>query len=242
VPAVQFTLKSRNAKVGAMPVSTTSKDTCPDACPLRASGCYAEAGPLGMLWAALSRAVPGETVKRAAGNMATMTWSQFTAAVAALPDGTLWRHNQAGDLPGAGDAIDRDALDALVAANEGKRGFTYTHKPLSGEHGAENYQAIAGANHNGFTVNVSADNLREADELASIDVGPVVVVLPHDFASASHSTYTPDGRRVAQCPATYRDDVSCASCQLCQRQNRKVIVGFPAHGASKRKASAVAMS
>jgi hypothetical protein len=44
------------------------------------------------------------------------------------------------------------------------------------------------------------------------------------------------GRQVATCPAAYRDDVTCASCGLCQRQDRKLIVGFPAHGYSKGKA------
>ncbi|MFZ9994271.1 MAG: DUF7227 family protein [Steroidobacteraceae bacterium] len=53
---------------------------------------------------------------------------------------------------------------------------------------------------------------------------------------------TPGGRRIAPCPATYRDDVSCSTCQLCQRRRRGVIVGFPAHGVSKRKVSAIASS
>ena len=44
------------------------------------------------------------------------------------------------------------------------------------------------------------------------------------------------------CPATYRDDISCATCGLCQRANRKVIVGFPAHGSRNKVASAIAMS
>jgi hypothetical protein len=64
------------------------------------------------------------------------TWSQFTAAVATLPEKTLWRHNQASDLPGQGDAIDRPKLDALVKANTRRRGFTYSHKPITGKHGA----------------------------------------------------------------------------------------------------------
>ena len=34
-------------------------------------------------------------------------------------------------------------------------------------------------------------------------------------------------------PATQRDDVSCATCQLCQRP-RDTIVGFPAHGSRHR--------
>jgi hypothetical protein len=192
-----------------------------------------------MLWSALSKATPGKTFQRAGQNVQSLTWTQFAHAVAALPESTLWRHNQAGDLPGKGDAIDVDALSALVNANKGRRGFTYTHKPIAGPYGARNAAAIAAANAAGFTINLSADNLSEADQLSESGIGPVVVVLP-DTIQGNADISTPAGRRVSVCPATYRDDVSCATCQLCQRQNRKSIVGFPAHGASKRKASAVA--
>jgi hypothetical protein len=233
--AVQFTLKSANRKVGAIPVSTTSRNTCPDACPLKAGGCYANGGPLAIMWTALSKATPGQSYALPRGNAYAHDWQGFTAAVAALPDGQLWRHNQAGDLPGENDTIDLVALAQLAEANRGKRGFTYTHKPMT----LANAVAVRDANAAGFTVNLSADNLREADELAELGVGPVVVVLPESVQGDADIT-TPAGRRVAVCPATYRDNVSCATCQLCQRQERKVIVGFPAHGASKRKASAVA--
>lgn len=240
--AVQLTLKSRNAKVGAIPVSTTAANTCPTSCPMAAAGCYAKAGPLGMRWRALSAAVPGEAYALPKGTGQSLDWQGFTAQIAALPEGQLWRHNQAGDLPGIGDAVDVDALVALVDANKGKRGFTYTHKPLT----RDNAQAIAAANACGFTINLSANNLREADALASatvhgIAVGPVAVVLPID-ADHKQDIRTPEGRKVVVCPATYRDNVSCASCQLCQRVDRKTVVGFPAHGAARRKASKVAES
>ena len=52
-------------------------------------------------------------------------------------------------------------------------------------------------------------------------------------ATTTANTTTPAGRAVVICPATQRDDVSCATCQLCQRQ-RAAIVGFPAHGTRKR--------
>ena len=239
--AVQFTLKSRNAKVGAMPVSTTSDDTCPDVCPLKAAGCYAKAWPLGMLWQSLSRTTAGELFRSGGNMIKSLKWSAFCDMVAALPKGTLWRHNQAGDLPGQGDAIDTVALAQLVKANKGRRGFTYTHKPINGPHGKVNAKVIKAANARGFAVNLSADNLREADKLVDASVGPVVVVLP-DTVQGHADITTPKGRRVVVCPATYLEPVSCATCQLCQRQERKVIVGFPAHGASKRKAAAIAMS
>jgi hypothetical protein len=150
-----------------------------------------------------------------------------------LPAGTLWRHNQAGDLAGTGDTIDVAALASLVSANVGKRGFTYTHKPTDNPN---NRDAVAYANANGFTVNLSADTLTEADELASLGIGPVVVVVTRD---APEKLATPQGRRVVVCPAQTRDDVTCQSCQLCARASRDVIVGFRAHGAGARKAEAV---
>jgi len=79
-------------------------------------------------------------------------------------------------------------------------------------------------------VNLSADSLAEADHLADQAAGPVVVVLAPDQAE---NLRTPAGRLVVICPATQRDDVTCASCQLCQRATRPTIVGFPAHGTYK---------
>lgn len=217
-----LTIKSRNVKTGPIPVSTTSSQSCPTACPFSSGGgCYAASGPLALHWAKV-------TSERAGHD-----YTEFLAKIAALPDGQLWRHNQAGDLAGAGDALDVAALRQLVAANSGKRGFTYTHKPLAQ---ADERQAIAEANANGFTVNLSANNLDHADALADLAIGPVVAVLPTD---ATENTITPQGRKVIVCPATIRDDISCATCGLCARQ-RDAIVGFPAHGTSKRKADAVA--
>jgi hypothetical protein len=162
-----------------------------------------------------------------------MSWGVFCDSIAQLPIGTLWRHYQAGDLPGQGDTIDTAALDMLVKANKGKAGWTYTHKPPT----RSNIAAIRRANKAGFTVNLSGNNLAHADVLADKKVGPVVVVLPAD---ATKNTVTPAGRRVVVCPATIRDDVTCATCRLCQRGDRAAIIGFPAHGASKRKAEASA--
>ncbi|MDT8277435.1 hypothetical protein RQ734_15285 [Roseomonas mucosa] len=221
-----LTLKSGNRKVGPIPVSTTSLASCPDACPLKAGGCYAKGGPLAIHWRKVTEGAAGDD------------FETFTTKVASLPDGQLWRHNQAGDLPGHGDAIDGRQLGQLAAANAGKRGFTYTHKPMTR---AANREAVQAANAAGFTVNLSANTLAEADTLAGLGIAPVVVVLDAPEGERV-DTVTPDGRKVATCPATYRDDVTCASCQLCQRRDRKVIVGFPAHGASKRKAAAIARS
>jgi hypothetical protein len=57
-----------------------------------------------------------------------MPWRQFCEEVARLPKGTLWRHNEAGDLPGKGSRLDRRALGLLLDAACHTRGFTFTHK------------------------------------------------------------------------------------------------------------------
>lgn len=220
---IQFTRTSRNAKTGPIPVTTTSEESCPHACLLKGNGCYAEGGPLAILWR--------KVTERKAG----LAWYAAMAEISKLPKGTLWRHNQAGDLPGIGDVIDREAMGALVRANKGKRGYTYTHKPMN----ADNAGAVVDAIGQGFAVNLSANDLAHADELAGLGIAPVVVVLPADQTAA---TVTPGGRKVAICPATISDNVTCATCGLCALVNRKAIIGFPAHGASKRKASAVAMA
>ena len=209
---VHLTPKSANVKTGPIPVSTTERASCPSDCAMKAE-CYAASGPLALHWAAVSTGARGTD------------WATFTDAIAALPDGQLWRHNQAGDLPQVNGTIDPALLGDLVAANIGKRGFTYSH-----HRDAASIQWIRHANEWGFTVNLSANDLHDADALADQDAGPVVVVLP---STQTVNTTTPKGRPVVVCPATQRDDVSCATCQLCQRQ-RVAIVGFPAHGTRRR--------
>ena len=209
---VHLTLKSANAKTGPIPVSTTTKDSCPPDCAMRAE-CYAASGPLALHWSKVTAGARGTD------------WPTFTASIAGLPDGQLWRHNQAGDLPVQNGTIDAVKLGALVHANTGRRGFTYSH-----HRDAQSINWIRHANAWGFTVNLSANDLADADTLADHRAGPVVVVLP---STQTANTKTPAGRPVVVCPATQRDNVSCATCQLCARQ-RDVIVGFPGHGTRKR--------
>lgn len=219
---VHLTLKSSNSKTGPIPVSTTTATTCPVSCPFNdGNGCYAAGGPLAIHWRKVTQGLAG------------MPWQAFCDEIARLPDGQLWRHNQAGDLPGQGDTIDAPALRALVKANKGKRGFTYTHKPMT----RANARAVRAANDAGFVINLSGNNPAHADELADSGAGPVVTVLPAD---ATGNCATPAGRKIVICPAAIGRSDSCDTCRLCAVRDRNVIVGFPAHGASHRKASSIA--
>lgn len=210
---IRLTLVSKNVKTGPIPVSTSDKSTCPDTCPLKGQGCYAEGGPLAIHWRKLSR---------------EDNYLQFLQQIKGLPAGQAWRHNQAGDLAGDNNVIDADKLAALTAANKGKRGWTYTHKPLN----KDNLKAIRAANEGGFTINVSCDSFQEVDRVKKLGL-PTVVVVPSDSPLKGE---TPEGNRWVVCPAQYKD-VNCADCLLCQKQ-RSVTVAFQAHGIKKKTVNA----
>ncbi len=211
-----------------------------------------------------------------------VVWADFCKAVAALPDDQFWRHNQVGDLDGENNALNVASLEALVEANRGKRGFTYTHKPLTVEDLRRAYAlklesagmpleqawikaraleitpadvtalrsnraAIAAANLNGFTVNVSRDSLDAVDALG-VGPLPIVVVLPmlEKGEREPKVTYTPAGHKVVTCPAQWRPvemvagkekHFSCNDCKLCAVSDRTYVIGFRAHGIAKRVVS-----
>lgn len=215
---IHFIRQSANTKTGPIPVTYSQRETCPPSCPHYRADCYAEDYYTRLSW---------DKVAARGGSLADLCES-----VAALPAGQLWRFNVAGDLPGAGETVDAAALGEIVAANAGRRGFTYTHKKSA--------DALHWAGHAtrwGFTVNLSADDAGEADLLAEADAGPVVAIVPTDTPEKS---YTPAGRTIIVCPAQSRDGVTCETCGLCARADRGVIIGFRAHGSRARVTDAKA--
>jgi hypothetical protein len=168
----------------------------------------------------------------------------FLGSLLELPAGQLWRHNQAGDLPGTGARINKRDLHALGRASRHLRGFTYTHKPVEGDTptARKNRDAIRENNSKHFTINLSANGIEHADKLVKLRIAPVTTVVS---SSENRTSFiSPGGNRVTVCPATYdsdsfRDgtirDITCATCKLCAIPDRKSIIAFPAHGSSKRR-------
>ena len=213
-----LTRVSSNIKTGPIPVSTSSKATCPASCPFAGNGCYAESGPLAIHWSNVTKGDRGTGLR------------EFMAAIAALPADQLWRHNQAGDLPHTAGKISRRFIRAIVRANKGHRGYTYTHHKL--EQG-ENLSLIRQANRQGFTINASTESEHAADHAIACGL-PAVLAVP---SSETRTTWqTPGGNRVLVCPAQRSDTKTCADCQLCHARGKRVIIAFLAHGTSKRKA------
>ena len=218
---VHLTLESSNTKTGPIPVSTTSADSCPPTCPLKKAGCYANGGPLAIHWKEVTEG------RRGTG------WDSFCNRIAALPEGTIWRHNQAGDLPGKKGVIDRKLLAKLVEANRGRHGFTYTHYPMT----KANREVVLMANQNGFTINLSAHDLEQADRLSALNIAPVVTLVLDDELEVLE---TPQGREVFICPAQLDDEYTCKECGACADPVPGPIIGFRAHGSQRRQANRVA--
>ena len=214
----QFIASSSNKKTGPMPTTYTSRDSCPPSCPHYLTSCYAEAGfHTRMIW----NKVPERGLDLAG----------LVEKIKALPTGQIWRANVAGDLPGEGETVDAYALGQIVKANRGRKGFTYTHK--------KSPEAIQWARHAtawGFTVNISADDAGEADQYAAQGL-PTVCIVPMD--TPKHTT-TSEGRPILVCPAQTADYMTCALCQLCQKADRRQIVGFRAHGTKAKQADRIA--
>lgn len=222
----QLVKKSANSKVGPIPVSNSHRMTCPPSCPLQGEGgCYAEAGYYTRLnWDKLDIGERGTD------------WATFLDQVSGIQNGQLWRHNVSGDLPASGpDKLDVSKLADLVTANVGKRGFTYTHYPIKGT----NEHAIRMANLNGFTINASANTETQALEYRAKDL-PTVCTISRERHGDQWVSFKRGGSRFVQCPAEYREEVSCATCKLCSVATRDVVVGFTVHGTRSANADVIA--
>lgn len=216
-----LTKKSSNTKTGPIAVSTTSRDSCPSTCPLKGNGCYAESGPLRLHW---DKVRPDER---------GLDIESFVSAIKSLPDGSCFRHNQAGDLPHMNGIINAYALGLIAnACGERKlKAWTYTH------HDTKHYgnkELIKAAPDMGMTVNVSAHSQVHAIECYREGM-PAVCIVPKD---TKVNSWCNDGVKFVVCPAQTKVNKTCADCQLCANANRACVVAFKAHGNSAKKVEA----
>ena len=212
-----FTPISSNAKTGPIPTTTSDRSTCWTGCPFYNKGCYAKSGPQAIHWRAVSAGERG------------YEWDAFLRLIRKLNRGQLWRHNVSGDLPIVSDGvIDGNKVVELAEANRGRKGYTYCHHPLTDT----NLGVIKYANAAGFTVNVSTESVEVADRIMSEHKIPAVAVVNSDKTDRFYRTES--GRKVITCPATIHENVTCATCGLCQQADREFIVAFPAHGTAKK--------
>ena len=211
---------SGNVKTGPIATSMTSEITCPDACPLKRNGCYAAYGNTNIHWKRITEGKRGVDA------------DQFLREVSALPGGSMFRHNVAGDLPHNNQQIDEGFAIKLAKSAKRLRGFTYTHHTLS-EH---NVNVLKKMNALGFTANISANSIKDVPAYKATGL-PVVTMLAIDAPNVQHV----EGIKVVACPAEKSDKVQCISCGICAKADRDYVIGFRAHGTAKNKANIIAV-
>lgn len=214
---------SSNRKTGPIAVSTTSSASCPSTCPLIDSGCYAKSGRTRLHWQALDDGKRGGT------------WQEYINKIDTLERGSMLRHNEAGDLPHVDGYISGGYVRQLTNATKARRivGFTYTHHL---PHLGDNIGVIREANANGFTINLSANDVHQAVEYRKLYNQPTVTVMAMDAPNVQ----VIDGVKIVACPNEKNPSITCKVCKLCTLPNRDYIIGFRAHGTGKKKAESVA--
>jgi len=232
---ISTTNVSSNKKVGPLPTTASTADTCPDNCGLKyplpgkkAPPCYFFSGYYTRMQAKRMVEHPEKYLEPA----------DFPKWIRSLPTGQAWRDRVGGDqLPSADnkEQLDSRQLKAVVRANKAikGRGWTYTHYDANDKHNAD---LLRFANLNGFTINASTDTLTDACNLMGQGF-PVVTVLP---IGSPKVTITEGGTKVVRCPAEYQDKLTCAKCLLCQDADRAYAIGFTAHGTGKNSADIIA--
>ena len=224
--------KSSNKKLGGLPASTSSKDTCPSSCPLF-SKCYAKKGPQSWHWAKVTKGTRGTS------------WEGFLQKVEQLKPGSLFRHNVSGDLPtlnnlGIVDVVKLDQLQCATT-NAGVSLYTYTHWHTDPNFSKSNLQAIKRFSQPGFVINLSTEKIEDAAFYKASGFDAVITnTTVFEFALRAikdnkeplQIVSTEDLTKpikVIPCPEQYTDTATCASCKLCSRYNRDYVIAFKEH-------------
>lgn len=208
-----FVAVSGNSKTGPIPVTYRNmEETCPHDCPFFNNGCYG-VGRIEALTRKYSRTI---TVDHARSVLAKRK-----------PTAKYLRDRVIGDLVTARGRFDMPYVRTIarIAREHALTVFGYTHAWRMLDR-----RAVSSIAASGYVLNASCETV--ADVRMAISLGMPAVITNDDVSEGMMI----DGRRVVTCPAQTRDNVTCASCGLCAKPERKSVVRFLVHGPSKNRA------
>lgn len=233
--------ESSNPKTGNIIQSYSHRSTCPNRCPLKGNGCYADSYHTSRQWDRCN----DEGDKHYIANGHDLTLDLMSAVAIHSKRGEksiLFRHNVAGDiaLPNS-DMIDVERLNIIVEScnkvssnlNINLMGYTYTHCSLT----VQNFKKVKKAQAKGFVVNFSCETTEEVKKTKLAGCNVVMTsVNPEETIKALKA----EGLKSVQCPAQTNEDMNCKRCKLCAR-NREAVIIFEVHGNGSKKAKKVIM-
>lgn len=200
---------SGNKKLGRVSATYASQESCPSACPLRGSGCYAESGRMGISTGQLNRAEDARPVEVVEAE-----------AIDKLTGRMPLRLHVVGDC--ATDEAARTVSAAVDRYSErgGGNAWTYTHA----------WRSVERVSWGSVAVRASVENVEDIKAARERGYPAAIVVEEH----ASDKRYFIGDEPVIPCPEQTRGR-TCDSCRICWSGN--ATVAFAIHGARKGAAS-----
>ena len=193
-------------KTGAIPVSYSPKESCPDSCTLKEGGCYA--------WGLFYLRILGAKIRD--GKIEIKTLAQ--ALKERRADARIVRHRVAGDIVGD---VEGTVEECLQVEREGLTNIGYTHNWK-----AEEAQPLK------KWFRASCNSLEEV-ELARSMGWSVTFMVPE---GTSKKVSLDSGEKAYMCPARVgvegKKDITCNTCTLCRVDSKTAdkAVMFEVHG------------
>lgn len=231
---------SSNAKTGNIIQSYSSRATCPEKCPLKDGGCYAEGYYTRKLWDRCDN--PEDTRYVANRDQLRLALLEATIQHIKGSPNVLFRHNVAGDVAIEGTSvIDINRVNILADAvkyvntlfPDSLNGYTYTHCEISEYSAGIIHEAAS----KGFLINASCETVSEVMQAKALGINTVITSIDPD---ETKKALRASGVVGVQCPAQTHDGRNCEECRLCAR-DRKATVIFGIHGKTAKKAAKVIM-
>lgn len=215
---VQISARSGNSKTGPIPTTMRPMTTCPSDCPFlptgEVGGCYGT-GRIFDLAARHSDYLSEDDMHK-----------KLSKGVAR--SARYLRDRVVGDILDDDGAVDMGYIHTIARVAQAKDlvpfGYTHAWRRMT------KAQVRATAK-SGYVLNASCETVDDVRQ--AVDLGLPVVIAGDEIDEGAVIA----GKRVVTCPAQTRDDVTCASCGLCAKPQRKAVVRFLLHGASKKKAA-----
>jgi hypothetical protein len=214
----QFVANSHNKKTGAMPVTSTSSNSCPVTCGLY-NDCYGKSSYTRLQWDKLDKK--------------GIDFNQLMNLINSLRKNSPIRFNVVGDLTNNNGIIDSNKLIKLAntVKNRALNMILYTHLELS----YLNVAAFKLAFLKGLHINISCETIDKAKQALNYGLNSVIV-LP---MGSINKVLKIDDFIIVRCPNEYNAKIQCVNCMLCSkdRVQKRVVIAFTAHSTTKKRLS-----
>lgn len=216
-------LHSGNSKVGDVAATYAPiRQTCPESCPLRDNGCYAQSGNVSFSVRRLER----ETEGMNGDTVAVLEGDEIADLARRAPLGHALR------IHVSGDATSDFRAQQLARGAQVWKGpvWSYTHA----------WRDVARASWGRVSVLASCETLDDVARARGKGYAAALVVASHPADGRAYRA--PNGVKVIPCPSQTRD-VLCTECRLCWNdanlREQNACIAFAVHGATKKRALTV---